>query len=54
MISVELVSFASSREVSPVQIDQHVVAHVDVDSSSPFGPLIVWSIPVGSIIVTDV
>jgi len=53
-IFVELVSSASGREVSPVQTDQHFVAHDDMYSSFPIGPLIVRSILVESVTVTDV
>jgi len=53
-ISVELVSSYTCRDVSPVQTDQHVVAHDDVHLSSPAGPLIVWSIHVESFTVINV
>lgn len=53
-MSVELVSSASGREVSLDQIDQHVVAHNDMQSISPAGPLIVRSILVESVMGTNV
>lgn len=53
-IYVELVSSAFGREVSPVQTNQHVVAHDDVHSSSPAGPFIVWSIHDELVTITDV
>jgi len=53
-ISVDLVSSASFREVTLVQTYQHVVAHDDMHSRSLAGPLIVRSISVESVTVTDV
>jgi len=50
-LSVDLVSSASSRDESPIW---HFVAHDDVQTSSPLGPLIARSISVETELVYEI